>query len=88
MTREYTIHMHKYVFGRSFKSRAPSAVKAIVSFTQKAMGTKDVRVDPKLNQAVWARGIKNVPHRMRLKLEREFFVVSCMAFGSVNIVRI
>ena len=51
------------------------------------MGTKDVRVDPKLNQAVWARGIKNVPHRMRLKLEREFFVVSCMAFGSVNIVR-
>ncbi len=35
------------------------------------MGTSDVRVDPKLNQALWARGIKSVPHRIRVKLERE-----------------
>ena len=33
------------------------------------MGTSDVRIDPKLNQAVWARGIKTVPHRLRVKLE-------------------
>jgi len=37
------------------------------------MGTNDVRIDPKLNQALWERGIKNVPHRIRVKLEREFF---------------
>lgn len=36
------------------------------------MGTNDVRIDPKLNQALWERGIKNVPHRIRVKLEREF----------------
>jgi len=35
------------------------------------MGVKDVRLDPKLNQAIWAQGIKNVPHRLRLKLERK-----------------
>lgn len=35
------------------------------------MGTSDVRIDPKLNQALWARGIKSVPHRIRVKLERE-----------------
>ncbi len=34
------------------------------------MGTNDVRVDPKLNQELWSRGIKSVPHRMRVKLER------------------
>jgi large subunit ribosomal protein L31e len=45
-----------------------------VDFAQKAMGVKDVRVDPKLNQAIWAQGIKNVPHRMRLKLEREYLL--------------
>ena len=73
MTREYTIHLHKHVHGRSFKSRAPTAVKAVVTFAQKAMGTSDVRLDPKLNQALWARGIKNVPHRIRVKLERECF---------------
>lgn len=72
MTREYTIHMHKYVHGRSFKKRAPHAIKSIVAFAQKHMGTKDVRIDPKLNQQVWHQGIKSVPHRLRLKLEREF----------------
>ncbi len=35
------------------------------------MGTSDVRIDPKLNQALWERGIKSVPHRVRVKLERE-----------------
>ncbi|PFH45343.1 hypothetical protein AMATHDRAFT_78050 [Amanita thiersii Skay4041] len=71
VTREYTIHLHKRVHGRSFKKRAPWAIKSVVSFAQKAMGTNDVRIDPKLNQAVWAQGIKSVPHRMRLKLERK-----------------
>ncbi|ETW77565.1 hypothetical protein HETIRDRAFT_65332 [Heterobasidion irregulare TC 32-1] len=71
VTREYTIHMHKHVHGQSFKKRAPTAVKAIVSFAQKAMGTTDVRIDPKLNQALWAQGIKSVPHRVRIKLERK-----------------
>ncbi|KZS96933.1 60S ribosomal protein L31 [Sistotremastrum niveocremeum HHB9708] len=71
VTREYTIHLHKRVHGRSFKKRAPWAVKSVVDFAQKAMGTKDVRLDPKLNQAIWAQGVKNVPHRLRLKLERK-----------------
>ncbi|TFK68138.1 hypothetical protein BDN72DRAFT_58940 [Pluteus cervinus] len=71
VTREYTIHLHKRVFDRSFKKRAPWAVKSIVDFAQKAMGTADVRLDPKLNEAVWSRGIKSVPHRIRVKLERK-----------------
>lgn len=70
VTREYTIHLHKRVHGRSFKKRAPWAVKSIVQFAQKTMGTSDVRIDPRLNQAVWERGIKTVPHRIRVKLER------------------
>ncbi|KAI0342383.1 hypothetical protein BDW22DRAFT_1413617 [Trametopsis cervina] len=71
VTREYTIHLHKRVHGRSFKKRAPHAVKSVVEFAQKAMGTQDVRVDPKLNQALWSQGIKSVPHRIRVKLERK-----------------
>ncbi|KAF9233041.1 ribosomal protein L31e-domain-containing protein [Melanogaster broomeanus] len=71
VTREYTIHLHKLVHGRSFKKRAPWAVKSVMEFARKSMGTKDVRVDPKLNQALWAQGIKTVPHRIRVKLERK-----------------
>ncbi|EMD36957.1 hypothetical protein CERSUDRAFT_73973 [Gelatoporia subvermispora B] len=71
VTREYTVHLHKRVHGVAFKKRAPRAVKAVVDFAQKAMGTTDIRIDPKLNQALWARGIKSVPHRIRVKLERK-----------------
>ena len=72
VSREYTIHLHKRVHGRSFKKRAPWAVKSVIDFAQKTMGTSDVRLDPKLNQAVWAQGIKTVPHRLRVKLESAF----------------
>ncbi|KAF7291103.1 60S ribosomal protein [Mycena indigotica] len=71
VTREYTIHLHKRVHGRSFKKRAPWAIKSVVDFAQKAMGTTDVRLDPALNAQIWARGIKSVPHRLRVKLERK-----------------
>ncbi|KAG1728027.1 60S ribosomal protein L31 [Suillus occidentalis] len=74
VTREYTIHLHKLVHGRSFKKRAPWAVKSVVDFARKSMGTTDVRVDPKLNQALWARGVKSVPHRIRVKLERTCYI--------------
>jgi large subunit ribosomal protein L31e len=70
ITREYTIHLHKHVHGRQFKKRAPSAVKAIRAFAVKAMSTSDVRIDPRLNKAVWGKGIRNVPRRVRVRLQR------------------
>ncbi|KDQ06512.1 hypothetical protein BOTBODRAFT_181531 [Botryobasidium botryosum FD-172 SS1] len=70
VSREYTIHLHKRVHGRSFKKRAPWAVKSVVDFAQKSMGTKDVRLDPKLNEQLWSQGVKSVPHRIRVRLER------------------
>ena len=35
------------------------------------MGTTDVRLDPSLNKQVWARGVKGVPHRIRVRLSRK-----------------
>ncbi|KAM0683770.1 60S ribosomal protein L31B [Mitosporidium daphniae] len=70
VTREYTIHLHKHVHGQSFKKRAPTAIKAVKAFAVKHMGTKDVRLDPKLNKALWEKGIRNVPHRVRVRLAR------------------
>ncbi|KAJ2783670.1 hypothetical protein H4R18_001580 [Coemansia javaensis] len=70
VTREYTIHLHKRVFGESFKKRAPRAIRVIRKFAQDNMGTKDVRIDAQLNKAVWARGIKTVPTRIRVRLAR------------------
>ena len=55
VTREYTIHLHKRLHNVTFKKRAPKAVKEIRKFAQKQMGTQDVRLDVKLNKAVWMR---------------------------------
>ena len=70
ITREYTIHLHKYVHGRQFKKRAPTAIKSIRDFAVKAMNSTDVRIDPRLNKAVWGKGIRNVPRRIRVRLQR------------------
>ncbi|KAK9801411.1 hypothetical protein WJX73_008269 [Symbiochloris irregularis] len=70
VTREYTIHLHKRLSGVSFKKKAPRAVKEIKKFAQKAMKTSDVRIDVKLNKAVWSRGIKSVPTRLRIQIQR------------------
>merc|ERR1711903_261400 len=71
VTRDYTIHLHKRLHDRSFKSKAPRAIREIRKFAKKTMGTSDVRLDVKLNKYVWGRGIKNVPHRVRVRLARK-----------------
>ncbi|KAN0066169.1 60S ribosomal protein L31B [Thecaphora frezii] len=71
VTREYTIHLHRRVHDVAFKKRAPKAVKAVIEFAQKTMGTKDVRIDPKLNQEIWKYGVKDFPRRLRVRLERK-----------------
>merc|ERR1719203_439693 len=35
------------------------------------MGTKDVRVDTKLNKFIWHKGIRNVPRRVRVRISRK-----------------
>lgn len=104
VTREYTIHLHKRLHKITFKKRAPRAVKEIRKFAQKVMRTKDVRLDVKLNKAVWSQassssatlpregragvlhsalctasvltrsaalqGIRNVPVRLRIVIQR------------------
>lgn len=39
VTRDYTIHMSKRLYGVTFKKRAPRAIKEIKLFAQKAMKT-------------------------------------------------
>ena len=44
--------------------------KQIKTFAQKMMKASDVRVDVKLNKAVWSKGIRNVPKRIRVQISR------------------
>jgi large subunit ribosomal protein L31e len=62
VSREYTINLHKRLNGITFKQRAPRAIKEIKKFATKLMRTKDVRVDVKLNKAVWSQVRTEDPH--------------------------
>ncbi|XP_004391757.1 PREDICTED: 60S ribosomal protein L31-like [Odobenus rosmarus divergens] len=71
VTREYTINIHKHIHGMGFKKCASGALKEIRKFAMKEMGTPDVHIDTRLNKAVWAKGIKNVPYCICVWLSRK-----------------
>ncbi|XP_075051630.1 large ribosomal subunit protein eL31-like [Mixophyes fleayi] len=71
VTREYTINIHKQNHGIGFKKPALRALKEICKFAMKAIRTTDVRIDTRLNKAVWAKGIKNVPYHICVRLSRK-----------------
>merc|ERR1719480_717100 len=70
-TEDRTVHLHKVVYKRQFKKRAKFAVSALRKLATKCMGTKDVRIDQKLNKHLWSKGIRNLPRRVRVRLSRK-----------------
>merc|ERR1739842_135364 len=71
VTRVCTINLHKRIHDKSFKSKAPRAIKAVREFAAKEMRTKDVRLDVGINREIWKQGIRNVPRRIRVVLKRK-----------------
>ncbi|ELV09416.1 60S ribosomal protein L31 [Tupaia chinensis] len=71
VTQEYVINIHKCIHGVGFKKGDPRALKEIQKFAMKEMGTLDVHIDTRLNTAVWAKGIMNIPYRIRVQLSRK-----------------
>merc|ERR1712151_1053556 len=54
-----------------FKKRAPRAIREIRKFAVRAMSTKDVRIDTKLNKFIWSSGVGNVAKRVRVRMSRK-----------------
>ena len=71
VSRDYTIHLAKHTHKTTFKAKTPRGIKKIKEFAQKAMGTKDVRIDTDVNKFVWAQGVRNPPKRIRVRLSRK-----------------
>ena len=71
VSRDYTIHLAKRTHKTTLKAKTPKAIKAIKKFAEDAMGTKDVRLDPKVNKEVWKQGVRNPPTRIRVRLSRK-----------------
>lgn len=59
------------VKGVAQKKHAPRAIREIKAVARKVMLTSDVRIDTKLNEAVWSKGIRHLPKRMRVRFNRK-----------------
>eukprot|EP01004_Peranema_trichophorum_P000030 NODE_10039_length_545_cov_126.433649_g9394_i0.p1 GENE.NODE_10039_length_545_cov_126.433649_g9394_i0~~NODE_10039_length_545_cov_126.433649_g9394_i0.p1 ORF type:complete len:160 (-),score=27.08 NODE_10039_length_545_cov_126.433649_g9394_i0:66-503(-) len=70
-TMEVTCHLARYLNKMTYKNKAPRAILHIKKIARKFLRTYDVRIDPKLNKAVWAEGIRAIPRRIRIRMERK-----------------
>jgi large subunit ribosomal protein L31e len=51
--------------------RAEKAITILRKFTQRHMKPEEVIIDPTVNEAIWARGIKNPPRKIRVRLSKD-----------------
>ena len=51
--------------------RAEKAITILRQFTKRHMKPEEVIIDPTVNEAIWARGIKNPPRKIRVRLSKD-----------------
>jgi len=70
LTRTYVVPL-----GIAFEAppyrRAKIAIRIIKEFTKRHMKATEVSIKEDVNKAVWARGIRHPPRRVRLEMERD-----------------
>ena len=71
LSRRIKANLHKQLHGVQFKKKAPCAVKVIKELVKRNMLTKDVRIDPELNKEIWKNGVRNLPTRVEIIMERK-----------------
>ena len=71
LSRRVRINLHKLVHGVQFKKKAPKSVRRIKELVKRNMLTKDVRIDPELNKELWKNGVRNLPNRIEIIMERK-----------------
>jgi large subunit ribosomal protein L31e len=70
VARDFTINLHKSLYGFGCHKKAPQAIKSIKKQMAIAMKTKDVRIDTGLNKFLWSKGKNNVAFRVRVRASR------------------
>ncbi len=70
-TRTYTIPLRKEFLKTARWRRAEKAVNTVRSFVVQHAKAEDVKVGRWLNEAIWKRGAKNPPSRVRVDVKKE-----------------
>jgi len=67
--RIYTVPLGKMIYTRGIprRKRTPRAVRLVRQFVIKHLKVENVTLDNRLNEALWIRGIKKPPRRIRIR---------------------
>jgi large subunit ribosomal protein L31e len=60
--------------------RANAAVRLIKDYLQRHMKVEDVKIDNKLNEFIWERGIHKIPSRVKIKVSKKENSVTATLF--------
>src|SRR3989344_3795244 len=71
----------KVAYKKSHERRAPYAARFIRDYLRTHMKTDTVKIGPRLNDALWARGIKRPPSLVRVKAVMDEGVVKAELVG-------
>jgi large subunit ribosomal protein L31e len=68
--RIYTVPLRRAWIAQKYR-RAEKAIFVLKQFTERHMKTTDIIIDPSVNEAIWARGIKSPPRKIRVKMTKD-----------------
>ncbi|HDJ21593.1 MAG TPA: 50S ribosomal protein L31e [Candidatus Bathyarchaeota archaeon] len=70
VTRYYTVPLGRAWVAPRYR-RAEKAVQVLRQFTKRHMKPSRIVIDPQVSEAIWARGIRNPPRKIRVKMTRD-----------------
>lgn len=82
--REYIIPLRSQVQKTVRYKRTPKAVRTVKEFLVQHMQIRDrdlnkIKIDKKLNEMLWIRGIKNPPHKIKVRAVKEGDIIRVYA---------
>jgi len=66
--REMIINIRKYVIKAPLQRRAKKAIKVLRELIKKVVKKDNIKISAKLNEYIWARGIKKPPTKIPVKI--------------------
>jgi len=68
--RIYTVPLRRAWIAQKYR-RAEKAMFVLKQFTERHMKPTEIIIDPSVNEVIWARGIKNPPRKIRVKMTKD-----------------
>lgn len=70
LERTYKVPLGKVLITPRYR-RAPKAVRMLRQFAMKHMHSDEVKLDPRLNELMWKRGIRTPPRKISVKMVKD-----------------